>query len=110
MTRFLIKLIINGILVYLISQLLPGVHTESFTISIVVALVLALLNAIVKPILKLISIPITILTLGLFLFVINALIILICNELVSGFEVGGFWNALLFSIILSLAQSLFGTK
>jgi putative membrane protein len=74
-------------------------------IATVVAALLILLNLFVKPILVIFTLPVTIVTFGLFLLVINALIILICDALVSGFEVSGFWSALLFSILLSIFQS-----
>lgn len=102
--RTFINLLVTAIIVYILANFLPGVHVNSYIDSIVVVIVLTLLNIFVKPVLRIISIPITILTLGLFLFVINALIILLCAKLVSGFSVDGFWYALLFSLILSLVQ------
>jgi putative membrane protein len=72
----------------------------------VLAIVLAILNAIVKPILVFITFPITVVTLGLFLFVINALIILLADKFIRGFNVDGFWWALLFSLLLSIVTSV----
>lgn len=106
--RILLNLIVTAVIVYLLANFLPGVGVDSFWSSIVVVLVLTLLNLFVKPILQIISIPVTILTLGLFLFVINAVIILLCSNLVSGFHVENFWYALLFSLVLSLVQSVVG--
>lgn len=106
--RILINLIVTAVIVYLLANFLPGVSVDGFGSSIIVVIVLALLNFIVKPILQLISIPVTILTLGLFLFVINALIIMLCSYIVSGFHVEGFWPALLFSLVLSIIQSIVG--
>lgn len=100
--RFLINILVVGLVVLLLSYFLPGVHVTSFLTALLVAAVLALLNALLKPILVILTIPITILTLGLFLLVINALIILLVNELVPGFTVDGFFWALMFSILLSL--------
>jgi putative membrane protein len=74
--------------------------------AVIVALVLALLNLIVKPILVILTLPVTILTLGLFLLVINAIIILLADSFVSGFGVDGFWIALIFSLLLSIFQSI----
>jgi len=68
--------------------------------------VLSVLNLLVKPLLVILTLPVTILTLGLFLLVINAVIILLASNLVSGFAVDGFWTALLFSLLLSLLQAL----
>lgn len=105
--NFFIKLILSAIAVLLTAWLLPGVDVEGIWVAILVAAVLALLNAIVKPILVILTIPITIFTLGIFLLVINAIIILIANAIISGFNVDGFWWALLFSIILAVFSSLF---
>ncbi|HET8854876.1 MAG TPA: phage holin family protein [Salinimicrobium sp.] len=103
---FIIRILLTGIVVVLLSYLLPGVAVESYITALVVALVLALLNLIVKPILVIFTLPVTILTLGLFLFVINAIIILLVDAFISGFAIDGFWIALLFSILLSLFQSI----
>ena len=103
---FLIKLIISALAVFAASYLLPGVDVESFTTAIIVALVLAVLNLLLKPLLIILTIPSTILTLGLFLLVINAIIVLVCAQLVDGFKVDGFIYALLFSLVISLITSL----
>jgi putative membrane protein len=92
--------------VVFLAKFLPGVTVAGYLTAIIVALVLALLNLIVKPILIIFTLPVTILTLGLFLIVINAIIILLADAFVGGFEVSGFWIALLFSILLSIFQSL----
>lgn len=105
--NFFLKLIITALSVIITSYFLPGVSVASFLIALIVAAVLALFNAILKPVLVLFTIPLTILTLGLFLLVINAVIILLTDALVPGFDVDGFWWALLFSLILSLIVSVF---
>jgi len=107
--KILINLLVTALIVFLLSNFLPGVNVDGFGSSIIVVIVLAVLNFLVKPILQIISIPITILTLGLFLFVINALIILLCSKMVGGFHVDGFWSALLFSLVLSIVQSIVGS-
>jgi putative membrane protein len=89
-----------------ISYLMKGVVVDEFTTALTVAIVLGLLNFFVKPVLVLFTFPVTVFTLGLFLLVINAIIILLCDHFVDGFDVNGFWTALFFSIILSLSQSL----
>lgn len=99
---FIVRVLISGLAVILGAYLLPGVAVESIGTALWVALVLALLNALVKPILVILTIPITILTLGLFLLVINAFIILMAEALIGGFYVDGFLWALLFSLLLSL--------
>lgn len=106
--KFLVQLFISTLAVLVTSYVLPGVHIENFITAIVVAAVLAFLNAVIKPVMIVLTIPITILSLGLFLIVINALMILLTDKLVNGFEVDGFGWALLFSIILSFVTSVFG--
>ena len=103
--NFILRLLISGIVVYVLSKVLTGVHISNITTAIIFALVLACLNAIVKPILILLTLPITVITLGLFLFVINALIILLAAKLMNGIRIDGFWWALIFSIILSVFSS-----
>jgi putative membrane protein len=86
--------------------LLPGVYVDDYFTAITVAIVLGLLNVFLKPLLVLLTIPITIVTFGLFLLVINALIILMVDDFVGGFTVNGFWWALLFSLVLSFVSSI----
>ncbi len=86
--------------------LLSGVEIRSYGTSLLVALVLAILNLILKPILVILTIPITIVTLGLFLLVINAVIALIASHIVPGFYIDGFWWAVAFSIIVSILNYL----
>lgn len=102
----IVRLLVTAILVTLIANFMEGVSVDSFATSIVVAIVLGLLNLFVKPILVLFTLPVTLITFGLFLLVINALLIMLCNNLVNGFSVANFWYALLFSILLSLGQTL----
>lgn len=104
--NLLIKIFITSGLVFLIAHFMPGVHVASFTTALIVAVVLGLLNIFVKPILVLFTLPVTILTLGLFLLVINALIILLCTKIVGGFSIASFWTAFLFSVVLSILQSI----
>lgn len=102
----IIRICMTGIVVFLLAQILPGVSVADYFTAILVAVILALLNFIVKPVLVLLTLPITVLTLGLFLLVVNAIIILLADALMGGFEVSGFWIALLFSLLLSLFQSI----
>ena len=103
--RLLLKILISGISVMIASYILPGVNVENFSYALMLAAVLAFLNATLKPMLVLLTIPFTVFTLGLFLLVINAVIILIASDIVPGFHVSGFWSALFFSIILSIITS-----
>ncbi len=105
--RYLIKILITGLAVLVSSYLLPGVTVDNMLTAVGVAAVLAVLNAFVKPVLIILTLPITIFSLGLFLLVINAFIIMLAGKFVPGFKVDGFWYALLFSIVLSIVNSLF---
>ena len=103
----IIRFLLSGLAVLLTSYLLPGVHVEHYGYALLVAAVLSIVNVVVKPILIIFTIPITVLTLGLFLLVINALMILLVSYLVPKFQVDGFWWALAFSLILSVFNSMF---
>ncbi|MEP7163165.1 MAG: phage holin family protein [Ferruginibacter sp.] len=103
--KFIIKLLITAAIAYGLSSVLTGVHIVDFKTAVIFAFVLAILNMIVKPLLILLTLPITIITLGLFLFVINALIIIIADNFIDGIKVDGFFWALIFSLILSVLSS-----
>ena len=107
--KFLAQLIVSALAVIITSMILPGVHMDSALTGVIVAAVLAVLNAIVKPVLVILTIPITLVTLGLFLLIINAGIILLAGHIVHGFSVNGFWTAFFFSIILSIVTSVFNS-
>jgi len=104
--NLLLRVLVTSILVLVLSYVIKGVVVDEISTAITVAIVLGLLNFFVKPILLFFTFFLTVLSFGLFYFVINALIILLCDHFVDGFEVKGFWTALFFSIILSLSQSL----
>lgn len=106
--NFIIKLFLNAISVVIVAYILPGVHLVDFWQAVLLAAVLSLLNVSVKPLLILFTIPATIFSLGLFLLVINALIIEIAAWILKpGFTVDTFWWALLFSILLSIVNGIF---
>ncbi|MEW4923605.1 phage holin family protein [Algibacter sp. 2305UL17-15] len=104
--NLIIRLLLNAIAVFALAHLLSGVQVDSYLTAIIVALVLAVLNLLVKPLLVIFTLPVTILTLGLFLLVINGLMILLADEFINGFSVANIWWAILFSILLSVLQSL----
>jgi putative membrane protein len=104
--NFLLRIVITAVVAFALSSVLPGIHIDTFWTAIWLSLVLAVLNFFLKPILIILTLPITILTFGLFLFVINALIVWFASDLVRGFHVDGFGWALLFSLLLSLLTSL----
>jgi len=104
--NFILKIVLTAVAVLVIAHFLPGVSVANFTSSVIVAVVLALLRVTIKPLLIILTLPVTIVTLGLFLLVINALIILLADNLIDGFNVSGFWVALIFSLILSVFESI----
>ncbi len=104
--NFILRTLLSAAAVFLIANFLPNVTVDSYTAAILVALVLGFLFAVLKPILVILTLPVTILTLGLFLLVINAIVILVAAKIVPGFLVNGFWTAFLFSIILSIVESV----
>ncbi|MFC7358002.1 phage holin family protein [Jejudonia soesokkakensis] len=105
--KLLLKLVLTAVAVLILAYVLPGVSVSGFIAALIVAVVLAVLRLIVKPILVVLTLPVTIITLGLFLLVINAVIILIADEFIGGFSVSNFWWALIFSLLLSFLQSIF---
>lgn len=102
MIEFLVWLVLNAIGVYVTAALLPGVTVRDFGTAVVVAVVLAIVNALLRPLLVILTLPLTILTLGLFLLVINALMVLLVDALLEGFSTRNFWWALLFSVVLAV--------
>ena len=102
MLSLIARWIINAAALLLVAYLYPGVTVASFWAAMLAALVLGLVNALIRPLLGLLTLPVTVLTLGLFLFVINALMFWLAAEIVSGFRVTGFWAALIGSVLYSL--------
>lgn len=103
----LLKWLVSAVAILIAGYLIPGVKVAGVWSALILAIVLGLLNVSIKPLLVLLTLPINILTLGLFTLVINALIIMLASSIVKGFTVGGFINALFFSIILMIMQALF---
>lgn len=106
MLLIIIQILVIALAVVITAAILPGIKIRSFGSAVLVAIVLGLLNYFVTPFMVMLSIPITIITFGLFLFVINAIVILMASALVGGFKVDGFWWALVFSIVLSFVTYL----
>jgi putative membrane protein len=106
MLLWIARWIVNAAALLLVAYIFPGVQVESFLAALIAALVLGLVNAIVRPVLVVLTLPVTLLTLGLFLFVINALLFWLVAEVVHGFTVTGFWAAFLGSILYSIVTLL----
>jgi putative membrane protein len=104
--KTLLQIVLTGLIVLLLSNSLGGVYVADFFTAIVVAAILALLNIFIKPILLILTLPVTVVTFGLFLLAINAFIILMADWFIDAFRVDGFWWAVLFSILLSFLQSI----
>ena len=105
--KLIIKIIITSLLVMILASFMKkSIVVDEFTTAIYVAIVLGLLNIFVKPVFVVFTLPVTFFTLGLFLLVINAVMVMICDKLVDGFHVYSFWSALWFSILLSISQSI----
>src|SRR3989344_5603601 len=104
--KFLIDLLIRALVLLLTAYIVPGFRIDSYTTAVIVALVLAILNLLVKPLLIILTLPATILTLGLFLFVINAILIMIASNIIDGFKVESFTTALLASLVITIISSI----
>ena len=104
--KWILKLLLTALAVLLLANILPGVAVTSYAYAVWVAVVIGLLNGFVRPLLIFLTLPATLITLGFFLFVINACIILITANFLGGFTVESFWWALLFSFMLSFLQSV----
>lgn len=101
----LLNLIVSAMAVLISAYILPGVKVDGFMTAVVVAVVLGVVNMFIKPVLVLLTLPLTILSLGLFTFVINALLVLLVSSIVPGFKVSGFLWALIFGLVLSFVSS-----
>ena len=104
--KLLLKVLLSAIAVFVLANVLPGITVENLSTSIWVALLLGVLNHLVKPVLVVFTIPLTILTLGFFLLVINAMMVMMAGYFIDGFYVSGILAALLFSVLLSICQSV----
>lgn len=104
--KFVARLVITALALILVTYIIPGIVVQGFLTAVIVAFVLGILNAIVRPILLILTLPITLLTLGLFIFVINAGIFLFVASFVDGFQVAGFWSALGGSIMVSIISGI----
>ncbi len=104
--KFILRLLLTAVAVVVLSKVLPNVQVDTYVTALIVAVVLGLLNSIVKPLLVILTLPVTIITFGLFLLIINACIILLADYFIDGFTVNGILWALVFSLLLSFLQSI----
>jgi len=103
---FVIRLIVNAIALIVVAYLVPGIHVSGFVGALVAALILGIVNAILRPILVILSLPLEILTLGLFTLVINGLLFWLVGALHIGLDVAGFWPAFLGAIVMAIVSWL----
>jgi putative membrane protein len=101
-----IRFVITGVAVFLAAQVIPGIELETMGAGIAAAIILALLNALVRPILYLFSLPLIVLTLGLFMIAINALLLHLVSALVKGFHVTGFWTSFWGAVVISVVSTI----
>jgi putative membrane protein len=104
--RLILRLLVIAAVAFILAQFLPGVHVDGYGTALWFAVILGVLNVFLKPILIILTLPLTLFTLGLFLFVINTIIVLLASDWVDGFEIDSFGWGLLFSLLLSLITSL----
>ena len=106
---FVRDLLVNTLSIFAVGYVLSGIQVDTFATALILAIVLAVLNVTLKPLLILITIPLTIVTFGLFLLVVNVLVLYVAEALIGGFAIAGFWWALAFSLLVSFVNSvLFG--
>lgn len=108
--RIILNWLVSAAAVMALAYILPAIGVGSWFLALVVALVLGLINAVLRPILLVLTLPVNILTLGLLTFVIDALLVMLAGRIVDGFEVGSFWWAMAFAVLLGLVNSAFRGK
>ena len=106
MAKLLVVWLINALALMAVAYLVPSISVSSFGAALVAALALGLVNAVVRPVLALLTLPVTVLTLGLFIFVLNGLLFWGVASVLEGFHVGGFWPGVFGAIVFSLVSWL----
>ncbi len=106
MISIIVRWVLNALALYIVANILPGIHLSDFGSALVAVVIIGLVNVLVKPILFLLTIPVTVITFGLFAFVLNALMLMLASALTPGFKIDGFGTALLGSILLSLVTTI----
>lgn len=105
--RLIMNWLVSAVAILIAAYLLPGIAVSGFVVALILAIVLGAINAFLKPLLVALTLPVTVVTFGLFLFVINALLVMLAAAVVPGFTVDSFWWALGFSVVLSLVNAVF---
>ncbi|MDO4880745.1 MAG: phage holin family protein [Capnocytophaga sp.] len=106
MKRYILNIIITSLVIFGLSNFLPHINVTNFVSAIWFAIVLSFLNVFIRPILVILSLPLTLITFGFFLIIVNTIVIILADKLIDGIEIHGFWYAVLFSLCLSAVQSL----
>ncbi len=109
MIRTLFHWVVSAVAIGLSAYLVPGVHVTLFG-AVVLAVVLAFINIFIRPVISILTLPLTILTLGFFSLVVNAFLVMIAAGLVPGFSVAGFWTAFIFAVVLAIINTIFGVR
>lgn len=104
--KLLTRILLVAVVLLVVAELFPGIHISGVSTAIIAAVILGLLNAVVRPVLIILTLPVTVLTLGLFLLVINALLFWFAASFLDGFDVSGFWAAFFGSLVVSVASSI----
>lgn len=107
MISLIVRWMLNGLALYIVAKILPGIHLLDFGSALIAVIVIGLVNALIKPLLFLLTLPVTIITFGLFALVLNALMLMLASALTPGFKIDGFGTALLGSILLSIVTTIF---
>ena len=106
MISIIVRWVLNALALYIVANILPGIHLSDFGSALVAVVIIGLVNVLIKPILFLLTLPVTVITFGLFAFVLNALMLMLASALTPGFKIDGFGTALLGSILLSLVTTI----
>lgn len=103
--QIIIRLILSALTVFIAANILPGIKVSNFTTALIVAVVLGVINTFIKPVLVILTLPINVLTLGLFMLVINGFLVFLTSRIVPGFFVENFWWAIIFSLVITFISS-----
>ena len=104
--NFLLRILITALVAFGLAHFLSGIHVDTYWTALIFALVLAVLNVLLKPILIVLTLPLTLITYGLFLVVVNTLVVLLASGFVRGFSIDNFWCGLIFALLLSLITTV----